>query len=317
MVEFLTPLGWLVACAALVPIAAALLRGRRDDRVRRLLRLPVPGVGARAGAAVAAAVAICLMAAATARPAIRTSSTGRVRTDAQVFFVIDVSRSMLARAESGPTRLARAVSATAQIHSALADVPAGIASLTDRPLPVLFPTANRTVFSSVLHESIGIERPPPEVGTHMHGVATTFDVLSQLATAGYFARDARHRLAILLTDGESSLYDPAAVATQLALGHVGLLVVRFWHAGERVYTNGKAERYRPDPRSLPPLRRLTARSLGIFAESALSAAERRARRWLGTGPPTPTGRPHRVELAPYAALAAIVPLAFLLWRRDP
>jgi hypothetical protein len=151
----------------------------------------------------------------------------------------------------------------------------------------------------------------------MHGVATTFDVLSQLATAGYFPRDSRRRLAILLTDGESSLYNPAAVATQLALGRVGLLVVRFWHAGERVYTNGKAERYRPDPRSLPPLRLLTARGLGVVDESKLSAAERRARRWLGTGPSTPTGRPERVELAPYAALAAIVPLAFLLWRRDP
>src|SRR5262249_42633755 len=104
---------------------------------------------------------------------------------------------------------------------------------------------------------------------------------------------------------------------QLAAQHVGLLVVRFWHPDERVYTKGKIESYRPDPGALAPLERLAAGGPGLYAESSLPAAERRARRWLGNGPSVTSGRPHRTELAPYAALAAAVPLALLLRRRDP
>jgi hypothetical protein len=37
---------------------------------------------------------------------------------------------------------------------------------------------------------------------------------------------------------------------------------------------------------------------------------------LGRGPSVALGRPKHVELAPYAALAALVPIAFILRRRD-
>jgi hypothetical protein len=37
---------------------------------------------------------------------------------------------------------------------------------------------------------------------------------------------------------------------------------------------------------------------------------------LGDGPSVTVGRPSRLELAPYAALAALLPLAFVLRRRD-
>jgi hypothetical protein len=317
MLEFLTPLGWLVACAAVVPACAAVLRGRRDDRVRTLLRLPAPGRRARVGGAAAAAVAIGLLAAAAARPAITTGSTGHVRTDAQIFFVLDTSRSMLAQRQSGQIRFDRAVSAAEYLESALSDVPAGIASLTDRPLPHLFPTADRAVFSAVLHRSIGIERPPPEAGATLLGRATSFGSLSQLATASYFPGRIRHRLVILLTDGESGRFGAGGVATALADEHVGLLVIRFWNPHERVYTDGKPEAYRPDPNSIASLRALTDRELGLYAESALPAAERRARRWLADGPTVTAGRPHRIELSSYVALAAAIPLALLLRRRDP
>jgi hypothetical protein len=317
-VEFLTPLGWLVACAAAIPVAASLLRGRRDERVRSVLGLGGPGIGIRIGSALAATLAIALLAAAAARPAIRTSSTNRVRTDAQVFFVVDISRSMLAQQRpDGTTRFDRARAAAGKIASALADVPVGIASLTDRPLPHLFPTTDRSVLIAVLNRALGIQRPPPEAGAKLKGRATTFDPLIQLATAGYFAKHATHRLVILLTDGESTLYSPDGIARQLAKAHVGLLVLRFWHRDERVYTKGRAEGYRPDRGSLRALEKLTAQSVGLYEENELRRALRAARAWLGDGPTVAAGRPGQYELAPFAALAAIVPLAFVFWRRDP
>jgi von Willebrand factor type A domain len=316
MVEFLSPLGWLVACAAVLPLGAAALRRRRERPMRRLLLLAPPPRTAGAAAAAAAVLAIALLAAATARPAISTAGGQRLRSDAQVFFVVDVSRSMLARRRHGRTRFERALSAAETILSRLSDVPAGVASLSDRPLPHLFPTGDRQVFSAVLHRSIGIQRPAASVGSVPNGVETTFDPLDQLATAGYFGRGIRHRLVILLTDGESIPYSPNAVATQLQAGHVGLLVVRFWNADERVYRpGGRIEPYRPDPGAIRQLELLAPGR--IYPESRTSAVVRAARQALGTGPSVTIGQPRRFELAPYAALAAVLPIAFLLRRRDP
>jgi VWA domain-containing protein len=317
MIEFLTPLGWLVACAAVIPVAAAVVHGRRDERVRRLLRLDAPTLGIRGGSAVAAVLAVALLAASAARPAVNTSATDRVRTDAEVFIVVDTSRSMLAQRRGGPTRFARARLDAGRIASALRDVPVGLASLTDRPLPHVFPTTDGAVVSAVLHRSLGIQRPPPEAGERLKGRTTAFDSLIQLSTAGYFSRRATHRLVILLTDGESTFYTPDAVARQLRVGHVGLLVLRFWRKDERIYTKGNPETYRPDPGSLRPLETLTARSAGLYDEGDLRQAVRAARKSLGTGRTKATERTSRLELSPYVALAAVLPLAFILWRRDP
>jgi VWA domain-containing protein len=317
MIEFLAPLGWLVACAALIPAGAAVVRGRRDERVRRLLGLDAPTLGVRVGTSVAAVLALALLAASAARPAVRTSATQRVRTDAQVFIVVDVSRSMLARRPGGATRFVRAKLAAERLASALRDVPVGIASLTDRPLPHVFPTTSHAVISAVLHRSLGIQRPPPEAGGELKGRATAFDPLIQLATAGYFSGRAKHRLVILLTDGESGLYTPDAIVRQLRAGHVGLLVLRFWRGDERIYTRGRVETYRPDPGSLRPLETMTAGSVGLYEEGEFRQAVRAARSWLGGGPARATERTSRLELSPYVALAAVFPLAFILWRRDP
>ena len=131
----------------------------------------------------------------------------------------------------------------------------------------------------MLHRAIGIMRPPPQTGG---GLATSFDGLTQLATAGYFTPRARHRLAILLTDGESSVYRPAAAA-------------------------------------LAPLQSLAARTAGgrVYDESELAAVVRRSRAWLGHGPGARTGQPRHFELAPYVALAALSPVGCVLRRRDP
>ena len=316
MIEFLAPLGWLVCVAALLPVAAAVVHGRRERHVREVLGLPSPGLPTRAAAAAGGVAAVVLLAAAAARPAIATGSSHPVRTDAQIFFLVDVSRSMLAREPGGLSRLDRARRVVEQMQAQLADVPAGVASLTDRPLPHVFPTTSRAVVSDVLRRSLAIEQPPPEMGDTA-GRATSFDPIVQLATAGYFAARARHRLVVLLTDGESTGYSPASVVRKLRKGHVGLLVVRFWNAGERVITDGRAESYRPDAGTLPALRSMADRSVGLFGERDVPAAVHAARTWLGSGPAVSAGRRSRVQLAPYVAAAALVPLALVLWRRDP
>jgi len=216
MLEFLSPLGWLVACAAALPIAAALLRDRRETSVRRALGLGTPGRRARFATAAAAVVAVAFLAAASARPAVRTRDAAHLRTDAQVYFVLDISRSMLARrSPHGATRFARAVDEATKIRAQLADIPAGIASLTDRPLPHLFPTADQAVFATVLHRAIGIERPPPEAVSRSSRVTTAYNPLAQLAVAAFFSPAASHKLVVLLSDGESGRYSPGAIATQL------------------------------------------------------------------------------------------------------
>jgi hypothetical protein len=319
MIEFLSPLGWLVAWAALLPIVAALLRERREQVVRGVLGLGVPGRRTRFATACAAVLAVALLAAATARPAVRTSGVGHLRTDAEIYYVVDISRSMLARrGPHGETRFARVQDAAVQIRAKLADIPAGIASLTDRPLPHLFPSGSQSVFASVLHRAVGIERPPPGTPTTASGVTTAYDPLVQFAIASFFSPSASHKLLILLSDGESGSYSPGAIGTQLRANHVGMLVVRFWHRDERVYTGGKPERYSPDPGSIDALRRLAAETSGrpVYGEDDAGRVARAAHQLLGRGPSVALGRPKRVELAPYAALLALVPIAFILRRRD-
>ena len=319
MVEFLSPLGWLVACAALIPVAAAVVRDRRERRIRGALGLRAPASRTRFATAAAAMIAVAFLAAATAKPAIRTSCAGRLRTDAQIYFLVDISRSMLARQGlHGRTRFARAVRAALAIRADLADIPAGVASLTDRPLPHLFPTGNQAVFSLVLHRALGVERPPPAGRPTTGGTTTAYDPIVQFAVASFFSPATRHKLVILLSDGESDSYSPGAIGTELRAADVGLLVVRFWHPDERVYTAGRPERYRPDPESLAPLRRLAAKTSNrsVFGEDESGRVARAARELLGSGPSVAVGRPRRLELAPYAALAALLPIAFVVRRRD-
>ena len=131
------------------------------------------------------------------------------RTDAQAFVVIDTSRSMAARpSPTGASRLQRAKQLALAIGPQLGDVPVGVATFTDRVLPDLFPTSDRATYDSTV-SALGIEDPPPE---EISTVATTFDALQQVATSGFFPDSVRKRAVILITDGESRPFDPAAVA---------------------------------------------------------------------------------------------------------
>ena len=312
---FLAPLGAIVALALALPLAALALSERRVEAVRRRLGLRRPH-GARAWLAVGALAAVpVLLALAATQPTLRSHRGSPVRTDAEAFFVFDTSRSMLASARAGaPTRLQRAKAVAIRMRAAIPEIPSGVATLTDRVLPDLFPTQDAATFDSVVRDAVGIERPPPE---ETDVTATAFDSLGDLATQGFFTPDAKERLVVLLTDGESRPFSNPG--RTLHRRGVTLLAVRFWGADERVFRpNGRAEAaYRPNPSSGAILAELASAAGGHVVQEDAHAASDALRADVGSGPTEVQGTQPRLRpLAPYVAAVALVPLLLLLRRRN-
>lgn len=318
-VAFLTPSAALLAAGALLPLVAVLVAWRRGARVRARLGLAQPRRRRLAPPLLAVAIAGVLLGLAAAQPVLERTAARRIRTDAEVFVVLDISRSMLARENvNSPTRFVRAKDAALRLRAALPGVPIGLASLTDRLLPHVFPTADEDVFAAALAESIAIERPPPRLSFVTR--ATSFDALGSLIGRGFFAPTAGRRVAIVLTDGES---DPVSVqrlsrrfARPPALRPI---FVQFWDGGERVYSRGVPEpEYRPDPSAAAVLEGLAVATGGaVFGEDELGAAAERSRSLLGSGPTRVEGvRRNPLALAPFLAVGALLPIALLLGLRD-
>jgi type II secretory pathway pseudopilin PulG len=315
-VTFLTPLAGLAGVAALAPLAVLAARERRAARLRRALGLDHPAWGARLGRALAVVAVVGLLAAAAAQPVVRTGRATGLRRDAQTFFVVDVSRSMeAARGAHGRTRFARAITVAERLRAQLPDVPAGIVTLTDRLLPNLFPTGDADGFARVAERSLAIDQPPP---AHVRKRSTDFGALTQLVEGNYFGAHARRRLVVLLTDGESAAFDVGATARSLREARIGLIVVRFWHANERIYAGSRAVEtgYRPDPAATARADELGPAVSGSapFSEGDLGGAGAAARKLLGHGltGPGPSALEDR-PLSAYLAAAAGLPLAFLLF----
>jgi hypothetical protein len=316
---FLTPLAALLALGALVPLVAMLRMRRRAGRVRDAVgldrsprrQLLQPVAGLVAGAA--------LLGLAAAQPVLERTSDRDVRTDAEVFVVLDVSRSMLAQAgEGSPTRLERAKSVAGVVRGQLSDVRVGVATITDRVLPHLFPTTSLDVYEATLERSIGIERPPPR-GSFVSN-ATKLDSLAAVRTHRFFSQEAKKRILVVLTDGESQAVASARLGTLFRQEPaIDALFVQFWGDDERVYSNGLPEpQYFPDPSARTVLDRLAASTQGdVFDERNVDSIVQRARQRLGSGPSVVEGQVSgRDALAPYLALAAFLPFGLLLWRRD-
>jgi hypothetical protein len=317
---FVSPLGALVALAVVGPLAAFLIAERNRRRVVGILGLPGTRAVSR-GAVVTSLVAIAaLLGAAAAQPTLVNRSAREVRSDAAAFIVMDTSRSMLASSGPGePTRFARARKFARRMRNELPDIRVGLATMTDRVLPTLFPTADREAFDVTLRQSIGIERPPPSDGSNT--LITTLSALTRIALDNYFEPEAKHRLVVLLTDGESApFFDGSIGALFRGPPAVHTIYVQFWREGEHVYLpNGKPEPlYRTDPAAQRTIRRLADASDGIAIENEnLDAAVTAARNFLGNGPRVSDVREHRrVDLAPYLAFGVLAPLGFLLYRRN-
>ena len=199
-----------------------------------------PGRG-RPGTIAAVVCALALLGLAAAQPAIRSTTGLQVRTDAEAIYVVDTSRSMLAAATPrSPTRIKRARAAAVKLRRSLEDVPSGVATLTDRVLPDLFPDARPDVFERTVDGAVRVDNPPPQTDAP---TATSLGALSVLGTQNFFSPSARHRLVVVFTDGESRPYDLQATARALRRGPgVKTLFVHVGSPGEAVFgADGRPE----------------------------------------------------------------------------
>ncbi|HWL33191.1 MAG TPA: vWA domain-containing protein [Gaiellaceae bacterium] len=313
--SFLTPVAALATLAGLLPLAVHLRRERRARTVRAALRLPAP-VPASDRTLLAALVAIPLLTGlAAAQPVLDRAEARQERTDAEIVFVFDTSRSMYASAGvREPTRFDRARRIANEVRAAVPQVRAGVASLTDRTLPHLFPTVDGSTFRSTLARSIAIERPPPSSYARL---ATDLNALTAVGRQSYFSPGTAKRVLVVLTDGES---EKVRVGLPVALRRAGIrtILVHVWRPREAIFLTARAEReYRPDPSSRETVRQFAAAVAGAaFSEDELSAAVERARTELGSGPTRPRAQRDLLALMPYATLAAAFPLALVLRRRN-
>ena len=315
---FLTPIDALFALAAAIPLLALWLAHARMERVRRLFSVATPRRRELVGIVAALALLPVLMGVAAAQPVVVRHHLLGQRLDAQAFFVFDTSSSMTARTGAdGPTRLARAKQEAQDVIRKLGDIPVGLAAMTDRVLPVLMPTPNFGLVRRTLHESVGINQPPP--GQRYHGRATTFSALYPFGSSHFFSPGVQREILVVFTDGEAAPIR-SVVGYQLARSMtVHPLFVRVWEPTERIYRHGRIDpRYKPDPASGVALDKFAVAARGrVFTENDLHALERTIRSDAGTSPVTTQVIGYaRVALAPWFVLAGVVPLGFLLYRRN-
>src|SRR5262249_30286449 len=300
-----------------IPLGAWLLLGRRDAIARRALSLPTPLRSSRFGPAIAIAVAAALIGIAAAQPVIQHKTTDHERTDAEAWIVFDTSLSMAASTgPHAPARLERARRFALALRARLQSIPVGVASLTDRVLPHLFPTSDESAFAGHVRQAMGVDSPPPQ--RFYATRATSLDALSSFVTAAYFRRQTQYRAIIVLTDGESLPVTPGLAATLRKPPGVHVVFVHVWKPDDRIYTTSVADpNYRPDPSSGAFLQRVASNLGGTaVSEDDVGGAAAAARAVLGAGPITKVSETARVALMPWVTLAAFAPLAFLLWRRN-
>jgi hypothetical protein len=318
-ITFLAPLAGAIAALGVVPLVASLVVVRRSTRIRSLLELRSPNRRSRLPARAALVLVPVLVGLAAAEPVIARGHVRHIRAGAEALFVVDTSRSMLARSsERAPTRLARAKESALALRASLNDVRVGLASMTDRTLPHLLPSADPDVFASVLARSIDIDSPGPS-GLYTTR-ATDFGALAVIPTHGYFSGAAQRRLVVVFTDGESRPFESPRLRSLFSQPPaIQTIVIRFWSDEERVYTRGLPDTaYRADPRSAKAVASLIAATAGTaYDERDLDAATAQAREVVEGASAIAVERElTQTPLAPYLVASVLVPLSFLLVRRS-
>ncbi len=311
-----TPWALGLCVLAAVPMAVWAALERRQARVRAVLGLSRSGSASSRWTVGLAVLACVALAAAAAQPVSTRKVTRDARSRSEVVFVVDVSRSMLASSAHGAsTRLEKARRAAVTLRGAVPDVPAGVAGLTDRVLPYLFPSLDRSAFSRTVGSSVAADSPPPE---RVATVATSFAGLAALRSDGFYSRGARFRTCVLLTDGETraGAGEPSgSVASALAGRHgCTLIVVGVGGATDRIRdARGRVDpAYRPEASAGATLRRLADDAGGTLASvESLPAAARALRAAAEVGPTRAVGvrTTHRSFSFALAALGAAAALA--------
>jgi hypothetical protein len=315
-VAFLTPIAALTILVLVLPIASLRAGRARGLRAQRALGLPRPSVGVRLAVPGAITLTLALVGVAAAQPVIQHGAARRARTDAEVYFVFDISRSMAAaQGPHAPDRLARAERFAVVLRGRLTSIPVGVASFTDRVLPLEFPTADMSSFASVVREALAINDPAPQ--RFYADRATSFDALAQFAQQDYFDGVARHRAIVVFTDGESAPVSPTLGDVLRRSPTVHVVFVHIAQPGDKVYRGSVPDpNYHADPASGAFLRRAARALHGTAVSEDLGSAASAVHAAVGAGPVKTLTEPSRLALMPYVTLAAFVPLAFVLWRRN-
>jgi hypothetical protein len=314
---FLSPEAAVVGLVVAVPIFALALAESRARIARAVLRLPAPL--ARGWPYLAAIGVFALFVAiGAAQPVLERERTRSVRSDAEAFFVFDTTRSMKASSSAGSeTRFERARRLGKRMRFALRDLRVGVASLTDRVLPHLFPTANDQSFLLTLDDTLGIERPASV--QRGNGLGSSLQAFTGLPEQGFFADRARYRLLVIFTDAESRPFNTALLRDAYRGSNIEPILIRLGSSSERVYDDGVADLiYRPEEGAEENAASFADVTGGAaFDEDELGSAIEAARRAAGTGGARAELKAiEPTSLASYAFAAAFLPLAFLLWRRN-
>ncbi len=204
-----------------------------------------------------------------------------------------------------------------QLSQRLGDIPVGIASMTDRTLPVLMPTTDLVLFDRTLLQSVAIDRPPPS--QHYPSRATTLSAIASMGQSQFFPPVVTHPIVVLYTDGESSRLPPDFQYTLGTPQRIRPFLVHVSRPGEHVYAKGKIDqRYVEDPSSGASLQSFAALMKGrVFSESDVGGLAGAIHAAVGNATAhTSVTQYARVALAPWFVLGAVVPLAFLLYRRN-
>lgn len=316
-VTFLSPEAALVGLAVALPLVSLSRAESRARAARFVLGLrPPAGRGWPYIAAIAAFAA--LVAVGAAQPVVERERAGTVRGDAEAFFVVDTTGSMQASSSAGSeARFERARQLAKRMRAELPELRVGVASVTDRVLPHLFPTASRESFESTIEKAIGIERPASI--QRGNALASSLDAFTGVPQSRYFARGTTRRLLVVFTDAESRPFSQVFLRDSFGRAAVDTVLVRVGSAEDRVFEDGVPDpRYRSRP-DAPVAARAFAEATGgvAFSEGELDEAIDAARRRMGPeGPRLETNEVEPTPLAAYAFGLAFFPLAFLLWRRN-
>jgi hypothetical protein len=317
-VRLLTPYAAVLAVTALVPLGVFVARARRLREIRKALRLQPPALRSQLSFVLALALVPGLLGLAAAQPVIETTRSVAQRTDAQAFVAIDASRSMLAAAApEAPSRFERASELAGEVRAAFPEIPFGVATVTDRVLPHLFPTTDERVFEATLARAIGVERPPPGAFYLTH--ATNLNALRDVPTKNYFLPSARKRVLVVLTDGETQAPGGELASAFAREPRTRAFLVRVWGEDEGIYETGVAEGgYEPDARSEAALARVASLVQGeTFEEGEVPAVVEAVRRAVGEGETVARAeRSGRIALMPYVTLAVLLPLSVVLLARN-
>jgi hypothetical protein len=302
---FLTPRGALVALAFVVPLAALVSRERAGGRLRSALSLHHP-TRVRSLPRVVGIVALAaLIAAAAAQPSLRTTSSARVRANAELYLTFDVSRSMLA--SSGPggvVRFERARAIGGRLQRAFRDVPTGVATLTNRMMPLLFPTGDERGVIATIGHSLKILQPQPAFLTAER--ATQIGTLDLAADRSYFDPGIGKRVLIVLSDLDTDFFSLKGTLELLRRHQIEPFLIRVAVPGERIFdSRGRPAAYRSV--TTVSVRTLRAAGWHAYEENEVGRAIVDIRGFLGKGATVPSGLVQsRRDLAWVPAVGALL-----------